>query len=78
MENLPLQELDTSPDATFKWWLWMSNLGHHTRTIIGVGVVGAELTASNAGEKKIVFRRVDSSRVETVFSLCKIIKIIKQ
>ena len=75
LENLPLGELDSSPDATFKWWLWIANLGRHTRRVIGAGVVGAELTFANAGTKKVVCRRTDGSAVEIEFSRSEIISI---
>ena len=68
LQNLPTGHLDSSPDATFKWWLWIANLGPHTRRVIGAGVIEAELTSSNDSEKHIVFRRVDSSTIEIKFS----------
>ena len=67
LENLPLGDLDSNPDATFKWWLWLANLGPHTRTTLGAGVVGAALTFSDNLEKRIICRRVDGSTIEKPF-----------
>ena len=43
LENLPLGRLDSSADATFKWWLWLANLCPHTRVVLGNGVVALDL-----------------------------------
>ena len=75
LENLPLGELNSSPDATFKWWLWLANLGPHTQTPLGAGVVGAELTFSAPLDKRIVCRRIDGANVEIQFSRTKGITI---
>ena len=78
LENLPLGEMDSSPDAHFKWWLWIANLGRHTRQVIGAGVIRAELTFSNAHKKKIVCHIFHGIRVEIEFSQSEIIKITEQ
>ena len=78
LENLPLGELDSSPDATFKWWLWLANLGPHTQTAIGAGVIGAALTFSDCREKRILCRRVDGCTVEMLFSRKEGITIAEQ
>ena len=75
LENLPLGELDSSPDATFKWWLWLANLGPYTERILGAGVVKAEMTCSNPREKTIVCSRADFTAVEIQFSCAKGIKV---
>ena len=75
LENLPLGELDSSPNATFKWWLWLANLGPHTNRTLGAGVVGVALIFSNRLEKRIVCCRVDASFVEILLSDAKDITI---
>ena len=78
LENLPVGELDSSPDATFKWWLWFANLGPHTRKTLGAGAVGAALTFSDPAQKRINCRRVDGSTVEILFSRRMVITITEQ
>ena len=43
MQKLSPGPLPTDADATFKWWMLVSNLGEHTIEIIGRGIVSAEL-----------------------------------
>ena len=66
LENLPLGRLDSSADATFKWWLWLANLGAHTRVVLGNGVVALDLTENNANEKHLLCTRADGSTIKLV------------
>ena len=43
LESLPDGYLDAGPDAKFKWWLWLANLGTESREGLGSGVVSAFL-----------------------------------
>ena len=70
LENLPLGRLDSSADATFKWWLWLANLGPHTRDVIGNGVVALELTANRSTEKHLLCVRGDGSTSKFALTLC--------
>ena len=63
LQNLPVGPLDASPNATFKWWLWLANLGHETPIVLGDGVVGASLTVSEDDVKEVTCTRVDGSTV---------------
>ena len=83
LENLPLGRLDSSADATFKWWLWLANLGPHTRDVIGNGIVALELTENRSTEKHLLCVQADGSTskfaltlyIHTDGSTIKIIKI---
>ena len=39
LESLPDGYLDAGPDAKFKWWLWLGNLGMVSCEVLGAGVV---------------------------------------
>ena len=68
LENLPLGPLDSSADATVKWWLWLANLSPYTRLVIGDGVVALELTESYSTEKHLLCTRVDGSTIRLVLT----------
>ena len=68
MENLPVGDLDSTPGATFKWWLWMANLGYHTHTVVGTGMTRAVLVRNDENVKVIVVHRSDNSEVEITLS----------
>ena len=57
-------------DATFKWWLWLANLGPRTRDVIGSGVVALDLIENNATEKHLLCRRTDGSTSKFGIALC--------
>ena len=48
----------------FKWWLWLANLGPHTRVVLGNGVVALDLTENNADEKHLLCTRADGSTIK--------------
>ena len=78
LENLPLGRLDSSTAATFKWWLWLANLGSHTQVVLGNGVVGLDLTETNANEKHLLCTRADGSTIKLVITPRAVKPITKQ
>jgi len=63
LQELPVGPLDSGPHATFKWWLWLANLGAETRTVLGDGVVAASLLHSDVTLKKVTFVRIDNTTI---------------
>ena len=61
--------LDDSPTATFKWWLWLCNLGTVTREVLGAGVVRAYLRHHAHDEKHVICTRSDDSEVTIQFTM---------
>ena len=53
--------IDITDGAIFPWWLWVSNLGHRTRDVIGEGI--KEVYLSRTLEQEVVFNfiRVDNT-----------------
>ena len=69
LESLPEGPLDSGPDAAFKWWLWLGNLGPLSRDILGAGVVSAFLDRQGAFVRHLVCERSDGSQVTVALSL---------
>ena len=69
LESLPDGYLDAGPDAKFKWWLWLGNLGPVTREVLGVGVVSAFLRRRGHAVKHVVCTRADATEVTVELSL---------
>ena len=68
LESLPDGYLDAGPEARFKWWLWLANLGTQTRAVLGAGVVMAELRHQGLCVKHIVCTRADGTEVTVQLS----------
>ena len=69
LQSLPDGYLDASPTATFKWWLWLCNLGTVTREVLGAGVVRAYLRHRGDYEKHVICTRCDDSEVTIQFTM---------
>ena len=69
LESLPDGYLDAGPDAKFKWWLWLGNLGLVTREVLGAGVVSAFLRRRGHYVKHVVCTRADVTEVTVELSL---------
>ena len=69
LESLSNGDLDAGPDAKFKWWLWLGNLGAISREVLGDGVVSASLHNQASNVKHITFTRADSTQVTVELSL---------
>ena len=69
LESLPEGPLDSGPDAAFKWWLWLGNLGPLSRDILGAGVVSAFLDHQGVFVRHLVCERSDGSQVTVALSL---------
>ena len=55
--------LDITDGTTLRWWLWICNLGHHSRDVIGPGVTGARVSMTEDWmEATFTFYRTDGSR----------------
>ena len=52
--------------TSFQWWLWLANLGPHTRVVFGDAVVALELTESYSTEKHSLCTRADGSTIKLV------------
>ena len=71
LESLPDGYLDAGPDARFKWWLWIGNLGVLSRDVLGAGVVSAFLRRRGPREKHVVCTRADATEVTVELPLDK-------
>ena len=69
LESLPIGHLDSGPNATFKWWLWLANLGKISRNVLHIGVVGARLSFSQDNVKRVTCIRIDGSTIVVQLSL---------
>ena len=63
LESLSDGYLDAGPDAKFKWWLWLGNLGVLTRQVLGDGVVSVYLRNQASNVKHIICTRADYTQV---------------
>ena len=59
--------LDITCGKHLRWWLWICNLGNHTRTVIGAGIHTAHLAMRVNHEAMFKFTRIDGS--ECAFTL---------
>ena len=66
LPNAPLGPLSTTTEATFKWWLFVANLGGKTQAVFGDGLIAAELEEKTDIGVTLVLRRLDDTlaRVE--------------
>ena len=69
LQSLPGGYLDAGPDAKFKWWLWLGNLGVVTREVLGAGVVSAFLRRQGHYVKHVVCTRADDTEVTVELSV---------
>ena len=61
--DAPRQALDITDGRVFRWWLWICNLGYHSREVIGVGVHGARVSLTKgANTAAFTFDRTDGTR----------------
>ena len=60
---MPDGYLGKDPNAKFKWWLWVGNLGKWSRDVLGAGVMKAYLRNHLPNVKYIVCTRADRSEV---------------
>ena len=66
--NLAPQQLTTTSDVRFKWWLFVPNLGRDTRRVIGNGLTNAELVNVAHNTASITFTRCDNTTVTVEIS----------
>ena len=59
----PPGELPVDVDSAFKWWLFVPNVGDHTRAVIGQGIVKADLLDNSLGFAVLLFTHVDEQTV---------------
>ena len=55
--------LDITDGSVLRWWLWICNLGLHTREVIGVGVRCARVAMNDTDEAVFTFTRVDDTDI---------------
>ena len=53
--------LDITDGRRLRWWLWICNLGNHTRTVIGAGVCTAHMAMNADNEAVFKFTRIDGT-----------------
>ena len=63
LQTLCMGPLPTDADAAFKWWLFVSNLGHKTAKIIGPGIISATLEDQWDNGVMLLFERQDGTSV---------------
>ena len=63
--------IDITAGAIFPWWLWASNLGHHTRDVIGEGIIEVHLSRTLEHEVIFNFVRADNTTVSMVLGIRK-------
>ena len=54
--------LQTAPE-TFQWWRFAANLGHHTQSVVGAGLINTNLIERNDAHVILRFQRHDNSTV---------------
>ena len=69
LQNLPDGDLDAGPDARFKCWLLLANLGKGTRAVLGFGVVSASLRRQGTMVMHVVCMRADGTQVTVELSM---------
>ena len=69
LESLSDGYLDAGPDARFKWWLWLCNLGLETREVLGAGVVRAFLRHRGRFVKHVVCTRADATEITVALTM---------
>ena len=62
-------DLDITDGTILRWWLWIGNLGEHSRDVIGPGVTGARVSMTDDGKSAtFTFDRTDASSRQVVLS----------
>ena len=61
--SIPLGPLPTTSDASFKWWLFVCNLGKNTKEVLGPGIMAATLEEKNDKYALLAFARTDNTVV---------------
>ena len=69
LESLPDGYLDAGPDAKFKWWRWLANLGLESRKVLGAGVVSAFLRHRGHNVKHVVCTRADATEITVALTM---------
>ena len=63
-------ELDITDSTILRWWLWIVNLGKHSRDVIGPGVTRARVSMTDDGNMAtFTFDRADGTRRQVFLSL---------
>ena len=61
--------LDITDGSTLRWWLWIGNLGAHSRDVIGPGVTGARVNNTDDGKAAtFTFERTDGNNRQVVLA----------
>ena len=69
VESLWLMPKDITDGSILRWWLWIGNLGAHSRDVIGPGVTGARVSMADDGNSAtFTFDRADGSSSHVVLS----------
>ena len=68
LKSLPEGLLDASPDAKFKWWLWLANLGKLTEIVLGCGVVTVSFWHKSDNVMHVHCTRADNTEVTVQLS----------
>ena len=55
--------MPADPNAAFKWWLFVSNLGDNTSAIIGRGIVSAEIAEKTINAVILVLHTQDHTQI---------------
>ena len=63
MQKLSPGPLPTDANATFKWWMFISNLGEHSNEIIARGIVSAELADKSGNAVILLLHRQNHTQV---------------
>jgi hypothetical protein len=56
--------LDITDGEQVRWWLWVCNLGFHTRDVIGSGIDAAQVSHTGFEKVLFTFRRIDGTSAE--------------
>lgn len=62
--------IDITDGELIPWWLWVSNLGHRTRHVIGEGIEEVHLSQTLAQEVVFHFIRVDNTKASLLIGRC--------
>ena len=69
VESPWLMPKDITDGSILRWWLWIGNLGAHSRDVIGPGVTGARVSMADDGNSAtFTFDRTDGSSSHVVLS----------
>ena len=59
--STPLGPLPTTSNASFKWWLFVCNLGKNTREVMGPGIMAAALEEKTETYAQVLLTRSDNT-----------------